>query len=74
MPIYEYACRRCEVKFEILHRSSEERKPVCPKCGAEEISRLFSVFGFSSGGNFVASTSKDQGCSTCRSKDCSSCG
>ncbi|MGB2769697.1 MAG: zinc ribbon domain-containing protein, partial [Candidatus Zixiibacteriota bacterium] len=47
MPIYEYTCQPCDLKFEILHRNSEERKPACPECGTEEVSRLFSVFGFS---------------------------
>jgi putative FmdB family regulatory protein len=74
MPIYEYTCPGCDLKFEVLHRSGEEEKPACPKCGNRQVLRLFSVFGFSCGGSFVASTPKGDGCSTCRSKDCSSCG
>ncbi len=74
MPIYEYTCRSCGCQFEVLHRSSRETKPACPKCGADEVDKLFSVFGFSSGGSFVSSSTKGAGCSACSSRNCSSCG
>lgn len=44
MPIYEYRCVVCGVKFEELVLSSKAAPPVCPECGAEEPQRLFSVF------------------------------
>ncbi len=34
MPIYEYQCSRCENVFELLHKTGEDCKTVCPKCMA----------------------------------------
>ncbi len=73
MPIYEYVCRTNEHRFEIFHRDQESLKLCCPQCGSEEIERLFSVFGFSSGGIFVSS-SEGEGCRSCSTKNCSTCG
>jgi len=44
MPIYEYKCKQCGAKFEIMRgitSSGEEVK--CPKCGTRETERLFSA-------------------------------
>jgi putative FmdB family regulatory protein len=41
MPIYEYVCRSCGQQFEWLSRSDE--RPVCPRCGLEELTRQLSV-------------------------------
>ncbi len=32
MPIYEYQCSRCGNVFELLHKTGEDCKVVCPKC------------------------------------------
>jgi putative FmdB family regulatory protein len=49
MPIYEYRCGKCRKKFSILVRSISEEVPVsCPRCGAENLTRLFSRFSFRS--------------------------
>jgi putative FmdB family regulatory protein len=42
MPLYEYRCEPCDHTFEALVRSSDD-VPRCPKCGAVELARLFSV-------------------------------
>ena len=34
MPIYEYACQRCEHQFELLQRISDDPVEDCPECGA----------------------------------------
>jgi len=45
MPIYEYECRKCEEKFELLHLGREEQEAVrCPKCQALEVERIISLF------------------------------
>ena len=45
MPIYEYACKACEKKFEKLVKSMNSTEPVaCPKCGSIKTSRALSVF------------------------------
>ena len=49
MPIYEYECRKCEEKFELRRTIADSDSEVkCPKCGAENPQRVFSVFAVSS--------------------------
>jgi len=43
MPIYEYDCRDCGRRVELLVRNREER-PRCPECGSESLRKVFSVF------------------------------
>ena len=52
MPIYEYECTKCGERFELRRSIADSDSEVkCPKCGAEEPRRVFSVFatGSSSG-------------------------
>lgn len=71
MPIYEYECRHCGNKFELLVRTQDER-PRCESCGSQEAEKLFSAFGFSGGGSFTSSAG-GKGCSSCSTHNCSSC-
>ncbi|MFH1613235.1 MAG: FmdB family zinc ribbon protein [bacterium] len=72
MPIFEYQCKKCQFKFEkILLSSNEKINIFCPKCKDENITKLFSIFGFNSAKNFTSSSSS--GCNTCATKKCSSC-
>ena len=51
MPIYEYECLACGEKFELrrgINRSDSEIK--CPRCGAANPRRIFSMFSTTSGG------------------------
>ena len=41
MPLYDFKCRKCGKKFEELVRLGDS--PVCPKCGAADAERLFSM-------------------------------
>jgi len=41
MPIYEYECERCSLKFELKRRFSEDGSASCPQCQGEA-RRLFS--------------------------------
>ena len=51
MPLYEYVCSACNTKFEELRKSSEMDDEIkCPKCGAENSSRVLSVFVSAPGG------------------------
>lgn len=44
MPIYEYECRKCEERFEVLQKASETNDEICcPKCGADKPERLLSA-------------------------------
>jgi len=53
MPIYEYECIKCGQKFELRRSMADSDKDTqCPRCGAEDSQRVFSVFataGFSVG-------------------------
>ena len=47
MPIYEYACRKCDHRFEKLLRSmtaDRDEKIECPRCGSTQTARALSVF------------------------------
>ena len=42
MPIYEYACRSCSRKFEVLIRGTSAT-PACPECNSADLERLLSL-------------------------------
>jgi putative FmdB family regulatory protein len=45
MPLYEYACRQCGRRFEVLQRVGADATGVaCPECGAEQVAKQFSTF------------------------------
>lgn len=45
MPIYEYECRNCGEKFEMLRDINDSDGTVkCPRCEAKSARRLLSVF------------------------------
>ena len=63
MPLFEYQCKTCGHRFEVLVVGS--RKPACPRCSGEELEKQFSTFGLGGpgrgfGGGFAAGPS----CST----------
>jgi putative FmdB family regulatory protein len=43
MPIYEYACTRCEHAFDELQKISEAALVHCPKCGEPSLRKLLSA-------------------------------
>ena len=45
MPLYEYACRKCDNHFELLVRESTRLE--CPKCASTELEKQLSVFAVS---------------------------
>lgn len=51
MPLYEYVCPTCEVKFEKLRPMTNGHEAACPACGTES-PRVLSMFAaFSKGSN-----------------------
>lgn len=45
MPLYEYHCKDCGNKFEMLVNFSEsDKKMKCPECGSENTEKLISGF------------------------------
>ena len=55
MPIYEYECKTCGDKFEVLVYSESE-KVICDKCGSEDSKRLMSEIA-SAGGSSSSTNS-----------------
>lgn len=72
MPIYEYDCLKCKLKFDYLVRSSSEDIN-CPHCGSHDLKRLVSAFAFASKDKQGNITSSSSGCGSCSSHNCSSC-
>jgi putative FmdB family regulatory protein len=44
MPIFEYSCVQCGLRFEKLVRSEEGSGLCCPSCGSGELKKEFSTF------------------------------
>jgi putative FmdB family regulatory protein len=45
MPIYEYECRRCKERFEVLQKMNEDNSRIrCPRCNADTPQRILSTF------------------------------
>lgn len=46
MPIYEYACSSCNLRFEKIQKISEPNIDVCPKCNEKSVQKLISATAF----------------------------
>lgn len=64
MPIFEYACKQCDHRFEALVIGKEKEKPSCPKCRSKSVSQQLSVFAVSAKGSSEASMPAG-GCGAC---------
>ena len=42
MPLYDYKCPECEIRFEVSHGMSEDAPP-CPECGHETPQRVITA-------------------------------
>lgn len=50
MPLYEYRCRECSHRFEILQRLGQGAEGLdCPHCGAPGVEKQYSTFAASAG-------------------------
>ena len=43
MPIYDYKCDACALRFEVDHPMSEPPVQVCPECGAQKVRKILST-------------------------------
>ena len=69
MPLYEYSCRSCSRRFEVLQRVGADSSGVtCPSCGAGDVSKQLSTFasavasGGAQGGTLPCGKSSSAGC------------
>jgi putative FmdB family regulatory protein len=71
MPLYEFACKACGKRFEVLVRLGQEKSVCCEACGSKDLEKLFSPFGIGGGGSRIKTSSAS--CSSCSSKSCATC-
>jgi len=72
MPIYEYICSDCGLKFEIVRQIKDADTPIpCKQCKSDHTARTISVFFAQSSGKVVAGSSS--GCAGCAGGSCASC-
>jgi len=72
MPLYEYVCQDCGVRFEVLRSMKDADAAIpCKNCFGRNTKRALSVFYASSEGRSVTSSG---GCDSCSGGSCSSCG
>ena len=45
MPTYEYACKACEHRFEIVQSFSEDALTTCPDCDRDELRKVYNAAG-----------------------------
>ena len=73
MPIYEYICKKCGKRFEILRSIIDADSPiVCKNCQSNQTYRAVSVFYAQSGSKIIAG-GNNGGCAGCSGGSCSSC-
>jgi putative FmdB family regulatory protein len=75
MPIYEYVCPSCDLKFEILRPISQATEPAsCPRCqkSAKRVLSTFASFSKDEGG--LTSSIGGSSCSSCGATSCDTCG
>jgi putative FmdB family regulatory protein len=62
MPIFEYVCRECNHRFELLVQGSTEA--ACPQCRTTKLDKQFSAFGVGATSSW-ASSSGPGPCGSC---------
>ncbi|MDY6893317.1 MAG: zinc ribbon domain-containing protein [Chloroflexota bacterium] len=75
MPVYEYQCSKCDLRFELLRPMSQVNEGAsCPRCnnGANKVLSSFAAFSKSSSGD-SAPVGGGSSCGTCSASNCSSC-
>ena len=74
MPIYEYVCPNCELKFELLRPLSQAGELAdCPEChrSAEQALSVFACFTTDESG--LTSSLGDNACASCGAINCATC-
>ncbi len=74
MPIYEYTCTDCNLKFELIRPLSQATEAAtCPKCegSAERVLSTFACFSADESG--IPSAVGGSPCASCSSDSCDTC-
>ncbi len=77
MPIYEYVCSDCGLKFELLRSFSEaDKETSCPSCkkNAERIISACASFSKNESGEAIPLAGTGSSCSSCGATSCNTCG
>lgn len=64
MPIFDFECRSCGHKFDLMISNAEKDKAKCPQCGAMDLKQLLTSF-FSSTASPVKTAPIPEACSGC---------
>lgn len=48
MPIFNFACKQCGKKFDLMISNAQKNQAKCPECGSLEIKQLLSAFNTAS--------------------------
>ena len=63
MPLYEYACKSCGQRFELLVRS--DTVIACPDCGSDDLKKLLSTFAVSVAASAPTRSAAPAPCGSC---------
>ena len=75
MPVYEYCCPACNVKFELMRSFSQSGEGApCPKCQNKAPRAVSRFASFSKGDNGMSTPIGGSSCGGCSSPSCGSCG
>lgn len=71
MPLYEYQCDACGVRFELIRKFSDPPLEVCPTCGKGPVQKLISspAFQFKGSGWYVTDYARKSGGGDSKSGD-----
>jgi putative FmdB family regulatory protein len=74
MPLYEYLCKDCGARFDVLRSFKDADKTIsCKSCHSQQTERAISVF-FAKGNDGALAGSSSTGCAGCGGGSCASCG
>ena len=74
MPLYEYVCPNCNLKFELLRSLTQvNEEAFCPRC-RNNAKRIFSTFAAVSKDESGTTSPISNPCGGCSAISCDSCG
>ena len=74
MPTYEYRCKSCEHRFDIVQSFTDDALTTCPECGEQTLKKVFGNVGIAFKGSGFYKTDSRSGSSSTSSSDTSSSG